>query len=192
MLFRVDPLTAVVTPVGEIVLDDPNERLFALSFLAPSESPDGTEVLVGATNGVAGEGAAVYAVDRTDASAEFLGFYPDGWFSSGDIVSVDGLGTYATLRSTDASFPGDVLARILFSASGATSVIVIGPVKSATEDFRQIFGLGYWGRNLFGFSNSGQLIRINRETGAGTVVSTATGADSFWGAGVTVDVPFLF
>lgn len=181
-LWRVDPLTAVATRVGDFGLS--GEQLFALSFLAPDESPDGTEMLVGATND-----GVYYEVDRDDASATPLGAYPDGWSSSGDIVSVDGLGTFATLRRSD--FPTDVLARILFASDGSSVVTVIGPIESDTEGFTQIFGLGYWGRNLYGFTNRGQLIRIDRTTGAASIVSTSTGASQFWGAGVTVTAPIL-
>jgi len=44
---------------------------------------------------------------------------------------------------------------------------------------------------VYGFTNSGQLLRIDRMSGAAEVVSTATGSDQFWGAGVTTTVPFL-
>ncbi len=182
-LWRVDPMTATATEIGDFGLG--REQLFALTFLAPDESPDGTEMLIGATN----EGV-YYEVDRDTAATSPLGAYPDGWSSSGDIVSVEGLGTFATLRRSD--YPADVLARILFASDGSSVVTVIGPIESESEEFTQIFGLGYWGRNLFGFSNAGQLIRIDRNTGDGTVVSTTTGTSQFWGAGVTVAVPVLF
>ena len=181
-LYSVDPETATVTEVGTFDLGA--EELFALSFLTPTESPDGTEMLIGATN----EGT-YYEVNRTNAQTNRLGMYPDGWSSSGDIVSVDGLGTFATLRRMD--FDTDVLARIIFASDGSSTVTVIGPTRSSSEDFRQLFGLGYWGRDLYGFTNSGQLLRIDRNTGAAEVVSTATGSDQFWGAGVTTIVPVL-
>ncbi|NOY90533.1 MAG: hypothetical protein GXP55_04925 [Deltaproteobacteria bacterium] len=180
-LFSVDPLNAEATAIGTFGLGA--DKLYALSFLSPSESPDGTEALIGATNA-----GTYYQIDRSNASTRMLGSYPDGWMSSGDIVSVDG-GTYATLRSTD--FTGDVLARIIFARDGSSSVVVIGPIKSATEDFKDLFGLAYWGRDVYGFSNTGQLIRIDRATGAAEVVTTGTGADQFWGAGVTTIVPVL-
>lgn len=183
-LWRVDPETAVVTHVGDFGLG--RDQLFALSFLAPEESPDGSEMLVGATN----EGV-YYEVDRNDASTRRLGHYPEGWRSSGDIVSVDGLGTFATLRHQD--FPdADVLARILFSSDGRSVVTVIGPIEDGSTGFTEVFGLGYWGRNLYGFTNRGQLIRIDRTTGDASIVATSTGASQFWGAGVTVAAPVLF
>lgn len=181
-LWRVDPATAEIAEVGDFGLG--SEQLFALSFLTPSESPDGSEMLVGATN----EGA-YYEVDRNTADTTFLGQYPEGWSSSGDIVSIAGLGTFATLRRED--FSSDVLARILFASDGTSTVTVVGAVRDGSQDFTQLFGLGFWGRNMFGFSNSGQLIRIDPETGEGEVVSTETGAGQFWGAGVTTQAPVL-
>lgn len=182
-LYGVDAETADVTVIGDFGLGE--EQLFALSFLAAGELRADDTVLVGATNA-----GAYYEIDRETAATTLLGSYPDGWLSSGDIVSVAGLGTFATVKRDD--FPSDVLVQILFAADGSSTVSVRGPIKSATEDFQQIFGLGYWGRVLYGFDNAGQLIEIDRDTGAGEVVSAETGTEHFWGAGVTTRVPVLF
>ena len=158
------------------------EQFYALTFLAPGELRP-TETLVGATNmGV------YYEIDPRDASVRRLGSYPDGWLSSGDLVSVEGA-TYATIRRADDRV--DTLAQITFDAGGASSIRVIGPIRGGGMDFRQIFGLGYWGRSVYGFSNSGQLIEIDRTTGAGRLATTMTGTDRFWGAGVTTRAPVL-
>lgn len=184
-LFSVDPETAVVTAVGTFGGLAGRERLFALTFLAEGElGGSAGEVLIGATN----EGA-YYRIDPATAEAELLGNYPDEWQSSGDLVSVEGLGTYATLKRPD--FPSDVLARILFSSDGSSIVTVVGPVRNDAEDYTQLFGLGFWGEKLYGFSNSGQLIEIDLTTGRGTTVSGDTGTDQFWGAGVTTRAPVL-
>ncbi len=179
-LWIVDPRTAEVTQVGSFGLGD---QLFALSFLPPGELGS-EEVLIGAAN--SGD---YYRIDCDTAAATLLGSYPDGWRSSGDIVSVEGLGTFATVKRDD--FPSDVLVQILFSADGSSTVVVKGPIKSSTRDFTQLFGVGYWGRVLYGFSNAGELIEIDRDTGAGELVTTDTGTDQFWGAGVTTVVPVL-
>jgi hypothetical protein len=97
--------------------------------------------------------------------------------------------TYATIRRADDRV--DTLAQITFDAGGASSIRVIGPIRGGGMDFRQIFGLGYWGRSVYGFSNSGQLIEIDRTTGAGRLATTMTGTDRFWGAGVTTRAPVL-
>ncbi len=177
-LYRVDPLTAVATKVGDFAAV--SDQFFGLTFLVAGElGPD--EVLVGATN--AGE---YFRINTNNARTTRLGQYPDEWTSSGDLVSVAGLGTFATLRRAD--YPdSDVVARITFRADGTSAVTVLGPAG-----FRQLFGLGYWGRDLYGFSNSGELVRIDRTTGAGTLATAMTGTDRFWGAGVTTQAPVLF
>lgn len=181
-LWSVDPMTAQVTEVA--AFDVTGEAFNALTFLARGELHADREALVGATN--AGN---YYEIDPTTAHASFLGQYPNGWLSSGDIVSVEGLGTYATVKQSGDTH--DTLVQITFSASGSSSMRVIGPIVEGGTEYRQIFGLGYWGLNVYGFSNAGQLIEINRDTGAGHLATTMTGASSFWGAGVTTVVPHV-
>ncbi|AKF05804.1 hypothetical protein [Sandaracinus amylolyticus] len=175
-LFQIDPETAVATPVGDFDVD--GERFFALTFVAAG-TLGAAETMIGATNA-----GAYYEIDVRDASAELLGTYPDEWLSSGDLVSIEGLGTYATLKREDE--PTDVLARIDFLPSGESRVTVLG-----STGYTQLFGLGYWGRVLYGFSNDGELVEIDRTTGEGHIATAATGTDEFWGAGVTTKVPFL-
>lgn len=184
-LFRCDPATAVVTTVGDFGLAA-GEELYALTFLPEGVLRSDRETLIGATNA-----GAYYEVDAATAATTYLGQYPDGWLSSGDIVSVVGLGTYATLKRYD--YPSsDMLAEMTFRGDGSVAARVVGPIVDGGTGFRQLFGLGYWGRSLYGFSNSGQLVEIDPRTGAGRLVTTATGTDQFWGAGVTTIAPVLF
>jgi hypothetical protein len=181
-LFRCDPMTAVLTEVGAFGIAD--NELNALTFLAEGELGP-TEVMIGATD----EGN-YYRIDPASGRATLLGSYPDEWLSSGDIVSVAGLGTFATLKRSD--YPADIAARIRFAADGSSTVTVLGPTRSATTNYTQLFGVAYWGRSIFGFTNDGELLQIDKDTGAATAVSTATGSDQFWGAGVTTLAPILF
>lgn len=177
-LYRIDPETAVATRVGGF--DIGAEQLFALVFLGAGELRTG-ETLIGATNA-----GVYYEVNPATAQTTMLARYPGDWASSGDIVSVDGLGTFATLRDPDRS-DTDFLARIEFRADGTSTLTVLGEVG-----YPQIFGLGYWGRALYGFSNAGELIEIDRETGEGSIAVAETGTSQFWGAGVTTQAPVLF
>lgn len=176
-LFRVDPETARLTLVGDFDVD---ASFFALTFLGAGIIRP-VETLIGATND-----GAYYEIDPTDASTQELGEYPDGWISSGDIVSVGGR-AFATLKDPDNLEAPDVLAEITFSASGSSTVRELGSTR-----FRQLFGLGSWGDSLYGFSNSGELVRLDPDTGRGTIVSITTGIESYWGAGVTTVAPILF
>ncbi len=178
-LYRVDPVTAVATPVADFDLAS-GELLYALTFVVRGVLSPDAEVMIGATN----EGV-LYRVDPATARTTQIGTYPDGWASSGDIVSVAGLGTFATLKRPD--FDSDVVAQLLFDTSGRASVVVLGPCG-----YQNLFGLGYWGRNLYGFTLTGQLLQIDRMTGAATIATSATGTSQFYGAGVTTIVEVLF
>ena len=182
-LYRANPETADVIHVGE--LDMAAQHLYALTFVPRGAFRTDREALIGATN----EGQ-YFEVDAATASTTYLGQYPDGWRSSGDLVSIEGLGTFATVRRED--FPSDVLVQIQFAPDGSSSVLVKGAVQSATGAFVELFGLGYWGRAVYGFSNAGELIEINRDSGEGRLVTADTGTPQFWGAGVTTRAPVLF
>ncbi len=182
-LYSVDVATAHVTSVGAFDVTA-GEQFYALTFLAMGELHPDREALVGATNM-----GAYYEIDPTNAQTTFLGQYPDGWLSSGDLVSVLGLGTFATIRhDTDTH---DTLAQITFGASGTSTIRVIGPIVEGSTEYNHVFGLGYWGRTVYGFSSTGQLIAIDRTTGAGTLATTDTGTGQFWGAGVTTLAPVV-
>jgi hypothetical protein len=181
-LYSVDPATARLTPIADFDVTDAS--FYALTFVTQGEIHPDRETLVGATND-----GDYYEIDPATAHTTRLGSYPDGWLSSGDLVSIEGLGTYATIKHDGDTH--DTLAHITFGASSST-IRVIGPIVEGGTDYTMIFGLGYWGRALYGFSDAGQLIEIDRDTGAGRLVSASTGATQFWGAGVTTRAPVVF
>lgn len=183
-LYQVDPVNAHVTHVGAFDVSS-GEQFYALTFLAVGELHTDRETLIGATNM-----GAYYEIDPTNAHTTFLGQYPDGWLSSGDLVSIHGLATYATIRHSADTH--DTLAQITFASDGSSVITVIGPIVEGATEYNHVFGLGYWGRAVYGFSSTGQLIEIDRMTGAGHLATTDTGTGQFWGAGVTTIAPIVF
>lgn len=177
-LWSVDPETARVTAIGALPAG-----INALTFLAPGElGPAETLIAVG--------GAEVYQIDPSDANTRMLGTYPDGWISSGDVVSVEGA-TYATVVRTDTAADADTLVQITFDATGRSTFREIGAIRSDVMGFRNIWGIRDWRRSVYGFTAGGDLIDIDARTGAARVVTTTTGARTFWGAGVTTRAPAL-
>jgi len=183
-LFSVDVATARVTLVGAFDVTA-GEQFYALTFLARGELHADRETLIGATNM-----GAYYEIDRTNAHVTQLGQYPDGWLSSGDLVSVEGLATYATIRHMDDTY--DTLAQITFSAGGSSTIRVIGPIREGSTEYRSVFGLAYWGRSVYGFTSTGQLSAIDRDTGAAVLATADTHTGQFWGAGVTTIADVVF
>ncbi|MGE0788988.1 MAG: hypothetical protein AB7S26_25170 [Sandaracinaceae bacterium] len=177
-LHRVDPTNARTSTVATLALGA-EEDLVALTFVPAGILDPAAEVLIGATTA-----GALFRVDAASGQVVRIGQYPDGWASSGDLVSVVGLGTFATLVRDD--YDSDVVAAIDFDASGRATVRMLGECG-----YYGLYGLGYWGRSLYGFTSLGELLEIDRETGAATLVTGSTGASEFYGAGVTTRVPVL-
>jgi len=127
------------------------------------------EVLVGAIN----SGDALYRINLSTGATTPVGSYGGGWVSSGDIVSIDGDFTYATVKRGTG---GDHLAVV-------DPVTGVATVRAAAVGTNKLWGLGYWNGVLYGFAEGGQIVTINRDTGVGSVLETQNVA--FWGAGVT-------
>ncbi|MFH2007223.1 MAG: hypothetical protein ABI333_11600 [bacterium] len=118
-------------------------------------------------------------IDPVTGQSTSAGGYGGGFGSSGDLVYVRGAGAFAT--ASHLSYGSDVLVQINPSNGAAT---VIGETG-----FQDIWGLAYWGGQVFGFTDGGQFLTIDITTGQGTLVES-TGYQ-FWGAGVTTTAPIV-
>lgn len=189
-IFQVDVATAATTLLATF---GTATGFTSLSFVpADPGNPDGPEVLIAAS-----DAGSVYRIDitGTTASAVLVGGYgmqgatPIG--SSGDIVSVRGFGTVATvnLGAGGAGNGPDYLAR-LDPTMGWKATIIGGGTG-----FDQIFGLGFWGGTLYGFVDdgfeaaTGAMIEIDPTTGSGTLIRR--GDVRWFGAGVTTIAPVI-
>jgi hypothetical protein len=167
-LLEIDGKTAACKPIAPL---PPGRSFNGLSWI---RTEGGEERLLATTLD-----GGVFRIDPTSGAATMVGPLGPGLQSSGDLVSVASYGTLVTLTG-----PGtDRLARI-DPATGAATVI-------GDTGFKKIWGLGFWGDRVFGFTNSGQFILIDPRTGAGMLVDTIA-AFPFWGAGVTTSVPVIF
>lgn len=173
-LWEIDTESAEVTFVADLPLGA-DSRFFGLTFLPEGALDDAAETLVGATS--TGE---YFRIDAESGAAELIGQFSDGFVLSGDIVSVEGAGTYATVKRDDLA--SDALVELDPATGDVTRIgTEIGTVS--------LFGLGYWRSRLFGFSSLGELVEIDIERGTGSTVTAETGTDQFWGAGVTTIAP---
>ncbi len=113
----------------------------------------------------------------TSATVTKLGAYGGGWLSSGDAFSVEGIGTYATLKGVSKT---DSLASIN-PKTGAILAIV------GETGVNQLFGLAWWNGVFYGVSNDGNIYTLNTTTGAATQVTgiTVPKGVKWWGAGVS-------
>lgn len=173
-LWDVDTASAESTFVADFPIDV-DARFFGLTFLPEGVLDDAAETLVGATS--TGE---YYRIDADTGASELVGQFSDGFVLSGDIVSVEGAGTFATVKRDDLAT--DALVELDPATGDVTRIgTEIGTVS--------LFGLGYWRSHLYGFSSRGELVDIDIERGTGSTVTADTGTDQFWGAGVTTIAP---
>jgi hypothetical protein len=106
--------------------------------------------------------------------------------SSGDIVYVRGFGTVATV-DVGATTGQDYLA-VIDPMNGWAATVV-----GAGTGFDKIFGVAFWGGQLYGFADggagAGSFLRLDRQTGAGTLLQAGT--IRWFGAGVTTSAPII-
>lgn len=164
-IYRVDLATAQCTWLASLGGADFN----GLSFLPKGVLDPDAEALV--ASGLDGN---LYRLDPFDGSSQLIGSYGGALASSGDIVSVAGFGTVATVTGAGAD---DALAAI-DPATGAATII-------GSTGVQGLWGLAFWGDTVFGFSDAGDIVAIDPQTGAATPIATLN--TSFWGAGVATD-----
>ncbi|MBI5607670.1 MAG: hypothetical protein HY902_02195 [Deltaproteobacteria bacterium] len=107
-----------------------------------------------------------------------LGSYGGSWLSSGDAFSVEGIGTYATLKKSTTTT--DTLASI--DPKTGKILKIIGDTGVA-----KLFGFAWWSGVFYGFATDGNVYTLDVNTGKASLVkgiATPKGA-KWWGAGVS-------
>jgi len=171
-LYRVDLATARCTFVAPFA----GREFNGLSFIPGGELEPG-EVLVAANR----DGAYV-RVDPATGAIRQLGLYGADTGSSGDLVSVAGGGTFATIVDLNVGFgeePVEYLARIDPTNGRATRIGPTGVTRT--------WGVGYWRSRVYGFTEGGAVVTLDITTGRATEV--ARNDVAWWGAAVTTIAP---
>jgi hypothetical protein len=172
-VYEIDPDTAAATHLS--TLSGATSTFNALSFVpADTIDPSVDEILIGADT--AGR---VFRIDPSTGQATQIGSYGNELGSSGDIVSVRGFGTVATVKGS-----GDTTDRLARLDPTTFAAEVIGDTG-----VDKIWGLGFWGDKVYGFTDNREFVLIDVLTGAATPVSTSEVA--WWGAGVTTAAPVI-
>lgn len=184
-LYEVDKDTAEC----EVALTFPAEspHFFSLSFVKGVDPADLDGDRLIAASVEEGEWVRIdYPGGTPPDLFESLGHYePTGyaWRSSGDIVSVQtgptSYRTFATIKCENYE-PGDCESDWLAEINPRTGLATL----IGKTGYQQIFGLGFWGDTVYGFTNDGAYILIDVDTGAGSLVDEVAGR-SYWGAGNT-------
>ncbi len=168
-LYAIDKDSAACTFLANLS----GQSFNGLTYLPAGVLDPNAETLVGT-----GLNGGVYRIDPTTGVSQHIGDYGGQIVSSGDIVSVEGFGTVATVKDGGEM---DYLARI-DPITGQASII--GPTGYA-----DIWGIGFWKNKVFGFVATNQFVLIDVTTGVATYVST--GPENWAGAGVTTKAPVI-
>lgn len=169
-VYKVDRDTAQCTYLA--ALD--GQSFNGLSFL-PEGAIDQNDNEVLVATGLAG---ALYSIDVNTGESALIGDMGGNFESSGDIVSVIGFGTAATVKNGSTN---DYLARIDPNTGIATSI--------GTTGLPDIWGVGFWKNKVFGFVATNQFVLIDIDTGAAEYIST--GPENWTGAGVRTTAPYV-
>ena len=146
----------------------------SLSFVPKGTLDPTQEALVGYLN------STYVRIDTKTGNITTVGGLTGGYVSSGDIVSVNGGGTFLTVK-------GNTCGDCLFQVNPKTGDLLknFGSVNHA-----QVYGLAYWGAALYGFDNAGELFEIDAK---GVLIKTTPvpvpAGLMWWGAGSTTSAP---
>ncbi len=212
VLYKLDPLTKVVTVVGNFtgcssVIDlaiDKNSLIFATTFSGLYKIDKNTAACTHISSGsypnslsfvpegtvdqneealVGYNGSTYVRIDTVNGNVTQIGSLGSGYASSGDIVSVIKGGTFLTVTGSGC---GDCLVEV--NPTTGAMIKNWGPVGHSA-----VYGLAYWGGSAYGFSNAGQLFEINfgQDLVTSTVIAIPAAPPNlqFWGAGSSTDVP---
>jgi hypothetical protein len=176
-VYSIDPETAVTTLLSSFSQGEGG--LTSLSFVPMDiNDPSSAERLVGADfDGV------VWGIDRSTGQRTMLGNYNQpgntALGSSGDIVSIVGFGILATVNVEGET--NDFLARI---DPVTWQAAVLGDTG-----LDKIFGIGFWGGKVYGFTDGMEFVTIDPSNG--DVTDSSVGTVRWWGAGVTTLAPIV-
>ena len=171
-VYRIDPTTASGTQLSNGL-----SGLFnGLSFVPATQiGQTGDDILVGTRN----SDGIVFRVDPMTGATTPIGNM-GGYTSSGDMVSVAMLGT---LQTADNGLGSDRLVRLAPNTFAATPI-------GTDIGYADIWGIAFWKDKVFGFTDGGQFITIDPNTGVGTLVQG--NGPRWWGAAVTTSAPVIF
>jgi hypothetical protein len=150
----------------------------SLSFVPKGSVDPNEEALVG-YNG----GSYIRIDTKSGAVTSLGGALPNGFSSSGDIVSVINGPSYLTVFGPGCS---DCIVEI--DPAKGTMLKNWGPLP-----YSSVYGLAFWAGNAYGFANSGDLFEIKFANDVATTtpiaIPGAPGNLQFWGAGSTTSAP---
>jgi len=136
---------------------------------------DSGELLVAEKDGT------VRKVDPQSGDVMMVGVFGGGYGTAGDLVAVSD-GTMFAIAEDLEGDEGDSNVLVTIDPASGEVDDVIGPLG-----FADVFGCAYARGHVYAFTKGGDIIEVDRTTGAGTL-KRSYGELTFWGAGVSPTV----
>lgn len=133
---------------------------------------DSGELLVAEKDGT------VRKVDPQSGDVMMVGVFGGDWGTAGDLVAVSD-GTMFAIAEDLEGEEGDSNVLVTIDPSTGEVADVIGPLG-----FAEVFGCAYARGHVYAFTKGGDIIEVDRTTGAGTLKRSYAEL-TFWGAGVS-------
>ncbi len=166
-IYEVDTSTAACTLVTSGAFGN------NLSFVPPGVLDPEREILVTYA------GTQYRSLDLETDTVTDLGTIP--YSVSGDVVSINDGPTYVSVN-----FPGEADHLLLVDPTTGEMIMDTGVIGNESS----VWGLGYWGGTVYGFSSTGNLTEITENAdGTTTAAVIETTEVSFWGAGSSTFAP---
>jgi hypothetical protein len=147
-----------------------------LTMVPPGVLDPLLDVLIGIA--ISGDWYKITLNGTGSATLTLLGKYGVPYSSSGDAFSIEGVGTFASVDK------GGQASDVIIAVDPKTGAVLseIGPVAGYTA----LYGLAGWEGVVFGFDETGAVLKIDTVTGAASVITTTS--NSWWGAGVATRI----
>jgi len=172
-LYQVDRKSAQCTQITTGTF--PN----SLSFVPAGTIDPNVETLVGYV------GDQYVKIDTSSGAMTTIGSIGSGYTSSGDIVSVEGGGTYLTVKGGP-----DSCDDCLIQVDPTTGAFLL---EWGALGHADVFGIAFWGGDVYGFDAAGEVFDVHfnglaMQTNTITIPNAPAGL-AFYGAGSTTIAP---
>ena len=162
-LYRLDDRTGAATRVGPV----PGQENVGLTFL-----PDGQLLATDKQGGVR-------RIDPTTGAVSEIGALGGGYDTAGDLVAVADGTMYDISDKGPSGDESDSNLLLVVDPSSGRATRAVGQIG-----YGGVFGCAYADGHVFAFTKAGDVIEIDRQTGAGQLLRSYPSV-AFWGAGVT-------
>lgn len=187
-LYRIDRETAACTLINELP-DGDEVYPTSLGFVPAGTVDPSAEALVGYQDQAY---VRINLQNGTITNINLNALTAINKFSSGDIVSVKDGPTYLTVKDSNDSCNPNCPDDEIIEINPTTGVLIR---NFGTIDYPEVFGIAFWGGDVFGFAREGVLFRVvfgdqSVTTNAIAFPNAPPGLE-FFGAGSSTSVPLI-